>query len=104
MVRKSVTVVVPADNEAGHIGDAVAAFENDYKLLVIDDGSTDATAREARKAEATVVEQPENRGYLAAIARGFREASREIVVTFDADGEHRVSDVPRVARPVVNGE
>lgn len=104
MVEASVSVVVPAYNEAGRIGDVIARFEEGYELLVIDDGSSDGTVPEAREAGARVVEQSENRGYIPALQRGFREASREVVVTFDADGEHRVTDVPRVARPVLEGE
>ena len=52
------TVVVPAYNEAGRIGTTVAELPDEHSVLVVDDGSTDATVSEARSAGATVVEQP----------------------------------------------
>ncbi|QSG12270.1 Glycosyl transferase family 2 [Halapricum desulfuricans] len=97
---QDVTVVVPAHNEAGRIGAVVDELVGDHEVLVVDDGSTDGTASEARNAGATVVEQPTNRGYIAALKRGFREAETGVVVTYDADGEHRPEDVRRVAEPI----
>ncbi|MEF8826639.1 MAG: glycosyltransferase family 2 protein [Halapricum sp.] len=97
---QDVTVVVPAYNEAGRVGSVVEELVADYDVLVVDDGSTDGTVAEARDAGARVVEQPTNQGYIAALKRGFREADTEIVVTYDADGEHRPADVARVAEPI----
>ncbi|MDB2225998.1 glycosyltransferase family 2 protein [Halorubrum ezzemoulense] len=99
-----VTVVVPAYDEAGRIGPVVRDLVDEYAVLVVDDGSTDATAAEAEDAGADVVRQPENAGYIRALKRGFREATSEIVVTFDADGEHRPEDVDRLVRPVRDGK
>ncbi|MFW6017215.1 MAG: glycosyltransferase family 2 protein [Halapricum sp.] len=97
---QDVTVVVPAYNEEGRIGPVVEELTGTYRVLVVDDGSTDRTATEACEAGATVVEQPVNRGYIAALKRGFREAETAIVVTYDADGEHRPEHVRRVAEPI----
>lgn len=97
---QDVTVVVPAYNEEGRIGPVVEELTGTYRVLVVDDGSTDRTATEAREAGATVVEQSVNRGYIAALKRGFREAETAIVVTYDADGEHRPEHVRRVAEPI----
>ena len=99
-----VTVVVPAYDEAGRIGPAVAELVEKYDVLVVDDGSTDDTAAEARDAGARVVERPENRGYVPALRRGFREASGDVVVTYDGDGENRPSDIDRLVAPVAEGE
>jgi len=95
-----ITVVIPAYNEAGRVGQVVEELIEDYDVLVVDDGSTDGTVAEAGDAGARVVEQPTNRGYIAALKRGFREADTETVVTYDADGEHRPADVARVAEPI----
>lgn len=100
----TVTVVVPAYNEAGRIGSTVAPLTDRFDTLVVDDGSTDGTGTEARDAGARVVEQPENRGYVAALRRGFRESTAEVVVTFDADGEHRPTDVDRLVEPILADE
>ena len=98
------TIIVPAYNEADRIGSVVRQLVRQYSVLVVDDGSTDSTAAEARAAGATVIQQPQNRGYIAALKRGFREATSEIVVTFDADGEHRPEDIETLVRPIENDQ
>lgn len=100
----SVEVIVPAYNEAGRIGPVLSEFTDEYPVTVIDDGSTDKTAAEARSAGATVIEQPINKGYTEALKRGFHEATADIIVTFDADGEHHPKDIPRIVTPVRNNE
>ena len=95
---------MPAYNEAGPIGSTVAPLTDRFDTLVVDDGSTDDTGTEARDAGSRVVEQPENRGYVAALKRGFRESTAEVVVTFDADGEHRPTDVDRLVEPILADE
>lgn len=99
-----VTVVVPAYNEADRIGSVVRELTQTYRVLVVDDGSTDNTVSEAETAGAQVVQQPHNTGYIAALKRGFRDAPSEIVVTFDADGEHRSDDIERVVRPIIEDQ
>lgn len=95
-----VTVVVPAYNEADRVGATVRELVQDYSVVVVDDCSTDNTATEARKAGATVIQQPDNKGYIVALKRGFREASSNVIVTFDADGEHRPGDIQNLVRPI----
>lgn len=99
-----VTVVIPAYDEAGRIGPLVRELTREYDVLVVDDGSADGTAAEARSAGATVIEQPDNMGYIAALKAGFRDATGDVVVTVDADGEHRPSDVGRLVEPIESGE
>lgn len=95
-----VTVVVPAYNEGERIGPVVRQLVRNYSVLVIDDGSTDRTASKAESAGATVVRQPGNSGYIPALKRGFGEATSDIIVTFDADGEHRPEDIERLIQPI----
>lgn len=95
-----VSVVIPAYNEAPRIARTVlAARAHADQVIVIDDGSTDGTAGVARGAGALVVSQA-NAGYIAAIKRGFREASGDVVITLDADGEHRAEEIPLLLEPI----
>jgi len=89
---------VPAYNEAGLIGHVVQRIK-EYcpSVVVVDDGSTDASAREARRAGATVIEHKTNKGKGIAQQTGFDYALSEglgFVVTLDADGQHDPAHIP----------
>jgi len=99
-----VSVIIPAHNEATRVGNTVqSAQAYAAEVIVVDDGSSDDTAKEAKDAGARVIRQAKA-GYIAAIRRGFQAASGDIVVTMDADGEHRAQDIPRLVRPILSGE
>jgi polyprenyl-phospho-N-acetylgalactosaminyl synthase len=93
-------VVIAAYNEAAVIARVVAGVMSaGYPVVVVDDGSADETAGIARAAGATVIRHPFNLGQGAALQTGIDYAlsqSAEIVVTFDADGQHRVADISRL--------
>ncbi|MDO5645554.1 MAG: glycosyltransferase family 2 protein [Dermabacter sp.] len=89
--------VIPLYNEAQVIGSVVTALRERYPLVVcVNDGSTDDSAAEAERAGAVVVHHPYNLGQGAAIKTGIDYALSDPrmrqVVTFDADGQHRVED------------
>lgn len=95
----SVSVVVPAFNEAGGIGRVVADLASEapwHEIIVVDDGSRDGTAGEAAGAGAVVVRHPYNKGNGAAVKSGIRRATGEFVLIVDGDGQHRPSDARRV--------
>lgn len=100
--RPRTLVIMPAWNEEEVIGDTVAEVREALPwvdLLVVDDGSTDATASRARRAGATVVSLPYNLGVGGAMRAGFKYAWREgydQAIQVDADGQHNPADVPRV--------
>lgn len=91
-------VVVAAYNEGSAVGAVVKGLkEYGLEVVVVDDGSADATSGAARDAGAKVVQHPINLGQGAALQTGIDFALRrgaEFIVTFDADGQHRASDVP----------
>jgi glycosyltransferase involved in cell wall biosynthesis len=93
----SIWLIIPAYNEAAVIGRVVAdVVWRGYKVVVIDDGSTDATGLNAAAAGAIVVSHPINLGQGAALQTGIQFALRQgadSIVTFDADGQHRAADV-----------
>ncbi len=95
----SVSVVIPAYNEADAIADVVSALAATgpwHEIIVVDDGSADATAARAADAGATVVRHPYNKGNGAAVKSGIRRASGEFVLIIDGDGQHQASDAQRI--------
>lgn len=93
------TVVVPAFNEAQSIAAVVSALRAAAawgEILVVDDGSGDDTAAQARLAGARVVRHPYNKGNGAAVKTGIRQAGSPFVVIVDADGQHQPGDALRL--------
>lgn len=103
-------LVVPALNEAGNLERLLAAVASTglaADVLVVDDGSHDATAKIAQACGAIVVRHPFNLGYGAALQTGYKYADRNgyaFVVQMDADGQHDPADVARLLEPVRRGE
>jgi len=96
----AVSIVIPALNEAGSIGDVVRRLRDAAawkEILVVDDGSDDETGPRSAEAGATVVRHPYNKGNGAAVKTGIRRASGEFVLIIDADGQHRPEDALRLA-------
>lgn len=104
------SVVLPAFNEEEVIGRVLAALRQRldeevdlrgrYEILVVDDGSTDGTAEQARRAggEVRVVQHPYNIGNGAAVKSGIRHARGRVLVFMDADGQHDPGQVPEFLR------
>jgi polyprenyl-phospho-N-acetylgalactosaminyl synthase len=94
----SLWFVIAAYNEERAIGDTLAGVRARYPhVVVVDDGSRDGTAEVARRAGAHVVRHPLNLGQGAALQTGIAYALRRRashIVTFDADGQHDIDDVP----------
>lgn len=92
-------VIIPAFKEAKHIGDVVRRVRKHIAaVIVIDDGSPDATADEAQKGGAIVLRHEVNKGKAAALNTGFDYACRngfEAVITMDGDGQHDPEDITR---------
>ena len=100
-------IVIPAYNEEATIQGVVGNVTHLGQVFVVDDASTDATAVLAEEAGAIVVRQARNQGYDAALEAGFKAASlsdASAVITMDADGQHRISDVEKVAQQLVEGQ
>ena len=106
MNKPSVSVILPARNEAASISGVVQGVRRvlpDAQVLVIDDGSVDETAQLAADAGAQVVSHRRSIGNGAAVKTGVRAASGDIIVLMDADGQHDPHDIPRLLDAINEG-
>lgn len=93
-----ILALIPAHDEGPRIGSVVRAAVTHAPVLVVDDGSSDATAAEAEAAGAAVLRQVPNQGKGAALRAGFARAIADgalAVVTLDGDGQHDPAELPR---------
>lgn len=99
--------IIPAYREGLQIGSVVRqALEYASEVLVVDDGSDDDTAANARAAGAKVVRHERNRGKGCAIATGLRwacEGEYDVAVTLDGDGQHNPGEIPRLLERLGRG-
>ena len=107
-VREDLFVVIAAFNEVASI-EPVAREVRTFvpNVVVVDDGSTDGTFDAARRAAKYVLRHVINRGQGAALQTGIEFALRHgarFILTFDADGQHRVEDIPAMLEPIWRGE
>ncbi|HEX3290016.1 MAG TPA: glycosyltransferase family 2 protein [Gaiella sp.] len=107
---RRIVAVVPAFEEEAAIGPVVAeiaAFDPSIDVVVVDDGSSDATGAAAAAAGATVVRLPFNLGIGAAVQTGFRwalERDYDLAVRLDGDGQHDPAELPKLLAPIERGE
>ena len=103
-----ITVGIPAFNEEKNIAVLITQLKKIAdKIIVCNDGSTDLTSEIAEELGATMINHEKNLGYGAAIRSIFlksKDLDGDILVTFDADGQHRIEDINRVINPIINGE
>lgn len=108
----SVTVIIPALNEERSLPLVLADLPRVGRVIVVDNGSTDATARVAAECGATVVQEPQ-RGYGAACLRGLAmirelidhgQPAPRIVVFLDADYSDHADQLPQLVEPILSGD
>ncbi len=106
--REALFVVIAAYNEATCIEEVARELRAEYPhVVVIDDGSSDDTFESAKRSATYVLRHLINRGQGAALQTGIEFAlsrGARFVVTFDADGQHRVEDIPAMMEPILAGE
>ncbi|MCX6347018.1 MAG: glycosyltransferase family 2 protein, partial [Actinobacteria bacterium] len=103
---KKIYIIIPAFNEAGSITKVIKdlfcfGYEN---IVVVDDGSTDKTSEVVKKFNVFLIRHPVNMGPGAAIKTGIDFAllnDAEIMVTFDADGQHLAKDIYDLVKPII---
>ena len=110
MNEKRVLVIVPAFNESGNIGKTVSDLLSlpwPLTVLVVDDGSCDTTAQEARAKGALVISLIFNLGIGGAVQTGFKFAKAkgfELAAQVDGDGQHDVRSLEKLLEPIIRGE
>lgn len=100
------SVVIPAKNEALAIFNLVSTIKTHYtsaEIIVVDDGSSDDTAEQAKNAGAKLISHPYSKGNGAAIKTGARNVSHDIVVFMDGDGQHDPKDIARLIVGISQG-
>jgi|TARA_B100000446_G_scaffold97916_1_gene91738 glycosyltransferase involved in cell wall biosynthesis len=103
-----VTIGIPAFNEEKNIAKMIVKLKKIYdEIIVCNDGSTDLTGEIAENLGVIVINHKQNLGYGAginSIIKKSKEIDTDILVTFDADGQHKVEDVKKVIEPIKNGD
>lgn len=103
----TLSVLIPAYNEAQRIAATVAvtlALPGVTEVLVVDDGSTDETAKRAEQAGARVVRLTKNGGKAAALTAGFQAAQGDLLLLLDADLGATAAEAIKLIPPVLSGE
>ena len=99
-VNPHLSIIIPAYNECEVIGsvlDQILALDLDAEVIVVNDGSTDATSDVAgTRRGVRVIEHPYNIGNGAAIKTGIRAARGDVILMMDGDGQHKPADIPRL--------
>lgn len=106
---KGVWIILPAFNEEKSIGEVLSSLKKAgyADCIVVDDGSSDATSEIAERHGAIVVRHVINRGLGGALGTGIQAAldvGAKYLLTFDADGQHAITDIKPMLRPLLKGE
>jgi len=105
-------VLIPAFNERATIEQVIKSIPqnipgiDEEEIIVVDDGSTDNTAKAAKEAGATVIQHDNNRGVGAAFRTGIQEALKrhaDVIVHIDGDGQFNALDIPKLIAPILDG-
>lgn len=108
--NSQIWIVIPAYNEARLIGTVIKNLKTEEynNILVVNDGSNDNTEEIAKEAGAEVLNHIVNRGQGAALRTGIeylRETiDPDIIVTFDADGQHKASEIKKLIEPILKNQ
>lgn len=101
-----ISIVLPAKNESGAIGQTIGKIKQlnlAYEIIAVNDGSTDNTVQIAEQAGAKVISHPYSKGNGAAIKTGARTATGDVIIFMDSDGQHDPNDIPNLVAKIEQG-
>jgi glycosyltransferase involved in cell wall biosynthesis len=100
-----IVIGIPAFNEEKNIAKIITNLKKiTNSIIVCDDGSSDMTSEIAKELDVNLIQHKKNLGYGAAIKSIFQKAKEmdsDILITFDADGQHRIEDIEKVMEPII---
>ena len=103
--KKTIGVLIAAYNEEKQIKNIIQRIPTLVdEILVVDDGSSDNTRKEALKTGVTVITHHQNRGKGMAMRTGINQLETDIIVFLDADGQHRPEEIPFLVAPLLKGQ
>ncbi|MEA3449399.1 MAG: glycosyltransferase family 2 protein [Patescibacteria group bacterium] len=107
-MAKKIFCIIPAYNEENNIAAVIESVKSFIdEIIIVDDGSFDNTVRIAQKKSTAVIKHLINRGQGAALMTGniyALENEADVIVHFDADGQFRAKDIPKIIKPILSGE
>ena len=102
----TLSIVIPVYNEEKSIKDTLnlIPYDDGIEIFVVDDGSTDKSVQEAIKSNKSIIliKCDKNKGYGNAILTGVKNASGDIIITMDSDGQHNPNEIFRLIEPILN--
>ena len=101
-----ISVIIPFYNEENSIKNVIERIPNhrNYEIILVDDGSTDKSVlriKEIEKDNIILLQHQKNLGYGAALITGFKNATGNIIVTLDSDGQHKPEDIEKMIKPIL---
>jgi len=100
-----ISIVIPAYNEANRIGTVLSEIpEFVDEIIVVDDGSEDNTSEVAKRFGVKTLRLEPNQGKGAAMREGVKEATGDIIIFMDADGQHKPDEIIKLVEPIVKDE
>ncbi len=101
-----ISVIIPVYNEENSIKGVIKRIPNHrkYEIIIVDDGSTDNSVSKVKEIEydnIIILQHQKNLGYGAALITGFKNATGNIIVTLDSDGQHKPEEIEKMIKPIL---
>jgi glycosyltransferase involved in cell wall biosynthesis len=109
MHNKKIAIIIPVYNESSVIAQVISSllYQDIYSIIIVDDGSAQPISQTISGLPATLIRHCVNLGQGAALQTGFEYVKKgdfDIIITFDADGQHDVKDLPVLIKPIIENK